>query len=288
MFHPLAGHRYGPSRVRLVKISRRGDRHDLKDIAVDVSFSGDYEPSYVVGDNSMVLPADTMKNTIYAFARSHQLDEIESFGLALSEHFINTHGAVSRVQVKIGEHLWKRISVGEKPQGQAFLQPGLEIRTTAVTRTSESLSVESGFEGLPVLKSARSQFSGFLRDRFTTLEEAKEPILTTMLGASWEYGGVAQPFGAIWHGVRQLILETFAQHESLSTQHTLYAIADVVLENYREIAEIRFSLAGRRCIPVDLSPFGLDNPNEIFVPADDASELVEATVRRRSDEGVES
>lgn len=282
MFHPLTAQKYGKSHVRVMKVVRRGDQHDLRDLTVDIQLTGDYDPAFVVGDNSVVLPTDTMKNTVYAMAREEPLDDIETFALALSSHFLGSHGAVSRARVEIAEGSWKRLTIGEKPQGQAFARSGGDERTAVVCRTRDGVTIEAGLRNLLVLKSGHSAFGGFLRDKYTTLRETNDRILSTSLSASWRYGNDGLPFGVVWQGVRQSLLETFAQHESLSVQHTLYAMAEAVLENHEAVAEIHLSMPNRHHLLADLSPFGLDNENVVFVPTDEPYGLIEATIRRRS------
>ncbi len=283
MFHQLTEHRYGKAGVRLLKVIRKGDRHDLRDLTVEILLQGDYEPAYTVGDNSMVLPTDTMKNTVYAWARRESLENIETFALSLSDHFLASHPAAARAEVTIAERPWKRLAVGEKQAGQAFLQPGGEERTARVERARDRVSIECGIRNLLVLKSGQSGFSGFLRDRYTTLEETTDRVFATSVNVSWKYVSPNQPFASTWQAVRQVLLETFALHDSLSVQHTLYAMAEAALENCEAIEEIRFSLPNKHHLLVDLTPFELDNPNEIFVPTDEPHGVIEGTVRRKRD-----
>jgi urate oxidase len=281
VFHPLAESQYGKSRVRLLKLLRKGDRHDLRDLTIEIRLEGEYEPAYTVGDNSNVLPTDTMKNTVYALARQERLDTIESFALSLSEHFVRSHAAVNQVTIEIASRPWKPLIVGEKALQQAFVQQGGEERTARVVGTRTSVRLEAGFRNLLVLKSSRSAFTGFLRDRFTTLPETADRILATTMTVSWLYGSVNQPFDPTWQAVRQVLLETFALHESQSVQHTLYALADAALENCEALEEIRFTFPNKHHLLVDLSPFGLDNPNEVFLPTEEPHGVIEGTVRRR-------
>ena len=101
----LAWNRYGKSGIRLVKVRRPagGEPHDIVDLTVDVQIEGAFEPVYVKGDNSGCLPTDTMKNTVYAFARRDPIDHIESFGLRLTDHLAGKPH-VSRVRVAAAEH----------------------------------------------------------------------------------------------------------------------------------------------------------------------------------------
>ena len=283
----LARNAYGKERVRVVKVTRHHDRHELRDLTVGVRFEGAYEAVYEAGDNRACLPTDTMKNTVYALARQHQLEELERFGVALAEHFRRGPAgappggpAPDRVEVELTEHLWTRLVVAGRAHEHAFTRAGTAERVAVVTATGDGVTVESGIEGLVVLKSADSAFEGFLRDRYTTLRETDDRILATAIAARWRYAGTDVAYNALWHGVRQLILETFADHASRSVQHTLYAIGRAVLEECPDVAEIRLAFPNKHHLLVDLSPLGLDNPNEIFVPTDEPYGLIEAVVRR--------
>jgi urate oxidase len=282
VFHQLVDNGYGKSGVRLVKVTRRGDRHDVQDLTVNVRLDGEFEASYIMGDNTMVLPTDTMKNTVHAFARRYGGGDIEEFAIALTERFLESHEAVARARIDVAEAPWQRIAVGEKPHGQAFARAGDERRTAVVTRTRTEVTVAAGIRQLALLKTGHSAFQDFLRDEYTTLPDATSRVIGTVLQASWRYGRLDVPYGTLWHSVRRHLLETFAQHESLSLQHTLYAMADAVLENQADVVEIQMALPNKHHLLIDLAPFGLDNPNEVFVPTDEPFGLIEATVRRRA------
>lgn len=271
---------YGKSRVRLVKLVRHGDRHDVKDLTVAVRLEGDFEEAHVVGDNRKILPTDTMKNTVYALAAGVRLDQIEPFGITLANHFMRANPQVSRARIEIAERIWARLPVGGRPHDHAFIDPGSERRTAVVTSNGERVSVVAGIEGLSILKTTGSAFAGFLKDPFTTLRETRDRILATSLSARWTYLRPEVTFGPYWLGVRQALLDTFAVHESESVQHTLYVMADAVLSAYEEIAEITLTLPNRHHLPVDLTPFGLENRSEIFVATDEPQGLIEATVSR--------
>jgi urate oxidase len=277
----LAHNNYGKSRVRMVKVARRGERHDLQELTVNVAFEGDFAAAHIDGDNSLVLPTDTMKNTVYALAaQSPEIEEIEAFALRLTDHFLTNHPQVSRVTVEIAEARWERIAVGGRPHRHAFTKGGDEKRTARVAATREGATVEAGIEDLVVLKTTGSGFAGYVKDQFTTLKETADRIFATAVKAGWLYAQTEAASGVVWRGVRQLILETFAEHDSRSVQQTLYAVGEAVLESYDEIAEIALSLPNKHCLPVDLTPFGMENRNEIFVPTDEPHGLIEARLRR--------
>jgi urate oxidase len=276
----LGTNSYGKSRIRLVKVVRHGDRHDVKDLTVAVRLEGDFEEAHIAGDNRKVLPTDSMKNTVYALAAGVRIDQIEQFGIALAAHFLRQNPQVSRARIEIAERIWTRLPVGGRPHNHAFMDAGGERRTASVTSNGERVSVVAGIDGLQILKTSGSAFAGFLKDPFTTLRETRDRIFATTMTAKWTYIKPEVTFGPYWLGVRQALLETFSAHDSQSVQHTLYAMADAVLSAYEEIAEITLKLPNRHHLPVDLSPFGLDDKNEIFVATEEPHGVIEATVSR--------
>jgi urate oxidase len=276
----LAENAYGKQAVRLVMVRRHPDRHELKDVTVAVRFEGDFLAAYTDGDNQGVLPTDTMKNTVYALAAEHPFDDIESFGLALSEHFLSRNPRATRVDIELTEHLWEPIPVGGAVHPHAFRQAGSERRTAEVTRDRQGARIIAGIEDLVVMKTAKSAFEGFPRDPYTTLKETSDRILATAVRATWRYSRPKVAFGALWHEVRRVLLETFARHDSRSVQQTLYAMGEAVVESL-DVEEIHLVMPNRHHLPVDLTPFGLENRNEIFVATAEPYGLIEGTVRRK-------
>jgi urate oxidase len=274
----LAWNRYGKSNVRLVKV-RRGAAHDLVDLTIAVQLEGAFEAVYADGDNRACLATDTMKNTVYALARQDPITHIESFAERLAAHFA-AKPAVSQARVLVVEHRWDRLSSAGRPHPHAFVRPGGEQWTTAVTRgEAESSSVTSGLDGLVLMKTTDSGFSGFPRDEFTTLPETDDRILATSVTANWNYSNGHQDFGAR-ERIREALVAAFAAHDSRSVQHTLHAMAQAALKAEEAITSITITMPNRHHLLVDLGPFGLDNPNEIFVATDQPFGLIEATLNR--------
>ena len=276
----LAESAYGKSSVRLVKVTRHGDRHDLTDFRVAIRFEGDYTASYVDGDNSDVLPTDTMKNTVDAIAATSPVAEPESFALRLAEHFLARNPRLRRVRIDIGEHPWGRIPVGNREHGQAFVRQAAETRTATVQQDREAAVAGAGVADLLILKSSRSAFAGFLRDEYTTLPDANDRLLATSLTATWRYRDTAVEFGQAWRAVRTTLLETFAEHDSRSVQHTLHAMGQAVLAAVDDVSSVRLVMPNKHHLPVDLARLGVENRNEVFVPTDEPYGLIEATLVR--------
>jgi len=276
----VAWNRYGKVSVRLVRVERRATPHELVDLTIDVQIEGAFESVYD-GDNRACLATDTMKNTVYALART-PFDSMEVFALRLADHFADKSG-VSSVRISATEQPWLRLSVAGRPHPHAFAQPGGERWTTVITRGRSSdvttTRVVSGLTDLLVLKTTDSAFADFPRDEYTTLPETDERILATSITATWSYRSRAVDFTAR-ERIRSALVETFAAHVSRSVQHTLAAMGEAALAACADLAEITLTLPNRHHLLVDLAPFGLDNPNVVFVATDQPYGLIEATIRR--------
>jgi urate oxidase len=271
---------YGKSRVRLVKVSRRDGRHELRDLTVSIRLEGEFEDAHVRGDNRDVLPTDTMKNTVYALARQVEIEAIEDFARALATHFVSDNPAVTRARVTVREHAWHRIPVRSRGHPHAFIRGSDEVDIATVTAEGDGARVESGIDELRVLKTTGSGFEGFPRDRYTTLRETSDRVLATAMRLRWTYGLTEISYSECRVRAREAIVETFADHDSRSVQHTAYAMGEAVLERCPEIDAIALSLPNKHHLLVDLTPFELDNPHEIFVATEEPYGLIEAIVRR--------
>ena len=276
----LADSAYGKSKIRLVKLSRSASQHDLHDLTIAVQFKGDYDESYTAGDNSSVLPTDTMKNTVYALAAREKVLEPEVFGLALARHFIERNPRLRRVRLDFREHYWTRILIGDRRHGQSFMRRGPDCRTASVQVSRDRALIGAGVRNLVILKSSRSAFAGYLRDEYTTLPETDDRLLATALTATWRYHPEDLDFKSTWQAVRRVLLETFAEHDSRSVQHTLYDMGQAVLDAVASVSAIRLVMPNKHHLPVDTSVFGFENRNEIFVATEEPHGLIEATLTR--------
>lgn len=271
---------YGKAAVRLVKVDRRGARHELHDLTVEVQLQGEFEPVHSAGDNSAVLPTDTMKNTVYALARQGPVHPPEHFGERLGRHFLAASPAARRAVISLAVHDWTRALVGGAEHQHAFIRGTSERRLAMVTVDQTAAELEAGLDGLGLLKTTDSAFADFLRDQYTTLKETDDRILATDVEAKWKYTRPPADYDAAWRAVRSALVETFAGHRSASVQHTLYAMGEAALARCPEIGEIRLVLPNRHHLLVDLAPFGLDNPHEIFVATREPYGRIEAVIGR--------
>ena len=269
----LGDNQYGKAETHVVRVTRSGSRHELKDLTVSVALAGDFGETHLTGDNSNVVPTDTQKNTVFAFARD-QIGEIEDFAIRLARHFVSEFAPVYRARVHIEEHPWNRI------HDQAFVRAGAEKRLATVTCTDDGTWVVAGIGDLVVLKTGGSEFHGFLKDRFTTLAETSDRILATSVLAQWRYAVADLDWATSFVEVRRHLLETFGAKHSLSLQQTLYAMGEAVLNARPEVAEVRMTMPNKHHFAVDMTPFGMDNENEVFYAADRPYGLIEGTITR--------
>ena len=268
---------YGKSAIRLVKVVRGETPQRVRDLTVAIALEGQFDASYSAGDNSGVIATDTKKNTVYALAGEHLTGSIESFGLVLGRHFL-AEPQVELARVTIEEHAWRPI--GSAPD--AFTRDSSSTRTAVVAVGRDVVTVDAGIAGLTVMKTSRSAFEGFPRDRFTTLKETDDRIMATKVTASWRYAGdVANiDFDASWDAVQATFLEVFADHHSVSVQASIWIVGKAMLERHPEIAEVSMSLPNLHHWTVDLSPFGIVNDREVYVSTTEPHGLIEATIRR--------
>ncbi|HEY1804749.1 MAG TPA: urate oxidase [Terracidiphilus sp.] len=277
----LGENRYGKSRVRLSRITRDEDLHEFNEWTVNVMLEGDFDASYTNADNSEVLPTDTMKNTVYFVARGSKATTIESFAMELGDYFLSNNAQVSGVLVEISERAWERLTIDGTPESSTFKLGGPELQTVRAVRDRDrEWSVRSGIDGLTILKTANSAFTGYIVDKLTTLKPAADRILGTRATITWDYEAATSDYAPARERITTALLKTFAAHNSMSVQHTLFDMGKAALEVAPEIARIHLSMPNLHHLLADLSRFDQDNPNRIFVPIDEPHGTIEATVER--------
>ena len=262
----------------MLRIVRRGDRHDPRDLTVSLRFEGDFGAAFRDGHAEGLVPGEPLKNLVHAAARQHATGDIETFGLALSRHILDAHPPITRVRVEIAEQPWMRMDPGGKAQGQAFIASGPEQRTATVTSNGRQTAVVSGIDQMVVMRT-----SGFVPPRAEEeLSDRLQPLVVGALSARWTYSTGDVTFGPYRQAIRAAIIDTFALHASRSIHYTLYAIADVVLASHEEIADITLTMHERPYRPADMFRTNLENPDELFVAMEQSFGVVEVTVERDS------
>lgn len=277
----MGPNRYGKEAVRLVRVVREGARHDVRDLTVRVLLEGTFDEAFTAADNRLVVPTDTMKNVVYAFAGEEPPGPPEEFGRRIAAHFCAEHAQVTRAVVDVEERPWRRILVGGEPSDHAFTPAGTTRRSAQVAAGAAGVEIHAGIDRLELFKTTGSEFERFSRDAHTTLADASDRLLATTVDATWRYAGIpAAGFDAAWDAVREVLVAQFAHHYSKSVQDSLFAMGRAALEAEEAIAEITLRMPNQHHLRVDLAPFGLANPDEVFQPVTEPRGLIEGTVRR--------
>jgi urate oxidase len=279
----LGENRYGKSRVRVMMVERNGERHRVHEWNVEVWLKGDFQSCFEDGDNSRILPTDTMKNTVYCLARLSKADTMEGFAAELVTYLVENNPQVDEAGASISAAPWVPLFAGGQQHGTAFMQAGIaRDTTTVILPRNGSTKVVSGFKDLAILKTAKSGFAGYIKDKLTTLKETHDRLFGTLAAGDWIYAAESVDHKAARRRILDALLHSFAVHDSLSVQQTLFAMGNAALEVEPSIAEIHLSMPNKHCNLLDLTPLGLDNPNHIFVPTDEPHGSIEASVRRSS------
>jgi urate oxidase len=278
----LGENNYGKGEVKLLKVFKGPDGHEVRDIRADIALEGEFVAAHLEGDNTDLLATDTMRNTVYALAPEHFTADLESFGLALVNRFVAAGPSVTRARVRLTEYPYERLTAGGRAHPYGFQRGSGGNRVAVVTGTAKGARFEAGIEDLLVLKSTGSGWAGFLREEYTTLPETSDRIMATVVTASWAYAEGARDFDRLFAGVRDTVLDVFDDHFSPSVQHTLYLMGHAVLERHPEVDRIRFALPNKHHLLYDLGRFGMENDNVIFHVTNEPFGLIEGTVERAS------
>jgi urate oxidase len=276
----LGDNQYGKAETHVVRVVRDTARHEVRDLVVSSALRGSFDDAHLTGDQSSVLPTDTQKNTVFAYAKEVGVRSPEQFGVALARHFVDDVAPVSAALVSVDEYRWERALVDGTPHDHTFVQATQEVRTVAVCAREGRTDVLSGLRGLVLLKSTGSEFHGFLVDGYTTLPPTTDRVMATSVTARWQWSSVPADTDTAYDEVRAVLVSRFGGLHSLALQQTLWEMGRAALESRDDVAAVRLSAPNRHHVAADLSPFGLANPGEVFHATDRPYGLIEVEVRR--------
>ena len=277
----LGQNNYGKTEIRVLKVNRDPEQHEVWDLDVRVALEGDFEAAHVKGDNTGLLATDTMRNTVYALAKDKLTGSIEDFGLALVDHFLEAGPTVTSCWIQISQTHWNRIEVDGQPHEHSFIRDRGQHRAKVWGDESGGRKVEAGIGDVHIMKTTQSGWERFLREQFTTLPETNDRILSTIVTSKWEYNTTDVDFDETWRGVMDQVFATFTDHYSPSMQNTLYRMGGAVLKRFPEIERIWFSFPNVHYILYDLERFGIENDREIYHATQDPYGHIEGWVERQ-------
>jgi urate oxidase len=276
----LIGNTYGKCRVRVMRIHRDGDRHEVRELSVSAMVQGDFGKTYTHADNSLALCTDTMKNLINVIAHEYPAADKEAFCSAVADRLLAKYPQVSTADVTAHETKWARLLVDGKLHPHSFVLDGNGRPFAHVTASRDSKLCESGVSDFTFLKSTQSGWENYHKDDYTTLKETADRICATSMEATWRWQKNPASFEAANARLLDKMLEVFATTYSKSVQDSLYRMATAGLEAVPEVSEIRLACPNKHYIPIDLAPFGLANNNQVFLPTDEPHGQIECQVGR--------
>jgi urate oxidase len=266
----------------MLRVVRRGDRHDPRDLTISFRCEGEFSAAFLEGRSDVLLPGEAIKNLVHSTTRAHGSGEIETLGLALCAEVLARQPRITRVRVEVEEERWQRLETGGKAQPQIFVGGTSERRTASVTSNGTQMSVVAGLDGLSLMRSAGFASRSRGQGHDEGLTDGVQPLLVGELAAKWTYTTGDVTFGPYRQGVRNAVLDTVAWHASRSIQHALYGIADVILSSYEEIADVTLTFRERPYRLADPFATAADPavPEDLFVAIDEPLGVVEVTVER--------
>jgi urate oxidase len=276
----LISNTYGKDRVRVMRVHRTGERHEVRELSVLVMVQGDFARTYTHADNADALCTDTMKNLVAIVAHDNPALEKESFCAAVADRLLSKYPQVSTATVTAHETKWRRLVVDGRPHPHSFVLDGNGQPFATVVASRETRSLQSGVSGFTFLKATQSGWDNFYKDDYTTLKETRDRICATSMEASWRWQRTPPDFEAANARLLDSMLAVFATTYSHSVQDSLYRMATAGLEAVPEVSDIRLACPNKHYIPINLSPFGRVNDNEVFVPTDEPHGQIECQVGR--------
>src|ERR1700726_4307832 len=103
---PLIKNKYGKGRVRVMRIHRDGDRHEVSQLNVKAMIEGDFARAYTHADNSISVSTDTIKNVANVVARENTGLSSEAFCQVLAKRYFDLYPQVSAVAITAHETKW--------------------------------------------------------------------------------------------------------------------------------------------------------------------------------------
>ncbi|XP_028259116.1 uricase [Parambassis ranga] len=279
---------YGKNAVKVLIIRRQGSRHYIIELQANVELTLRSRKDYTTGDNSDIIPTDTIKNTVHALAKIKGVKTIEQFSLDICHHFLTSFNHVLRAKVYMEEAPWKRLERNGREHVHAFILSSEAQRFCDAEQNLNGMPVvHSGVKNMKVLKTTQSGFEGFLRDRFTTLQDTRDRCFATSVYSRWRYNKTQDvDFDAAWQCVKETIIEKFAGpydrgEYSPSVQKTLYDTQVLVLNRVPEVDEIEIVMPNQHYFTIDMTKMGLVNKDEVLLPLDNPSGNITGTVCRK-------
>jgi urate oxidase len=277
---PLIRSTYGKGRVRIMRVKRDSERHEVRELTVKALLTGAFDTSFASCDNSSVIATDTIKNIVNIVARDNVEAETEPFAAALASYFLSHYSQVEQVDVTASETKWVRLLVDGVPHMHSFLLDSNGKPLVRLTATRTAKSVTSGVESFTLMKTTASGWAGYVKDEATTIRETADRMLATAMDASWRWSSPPASYPSANAAALAAMLKVFATTYSPSVQNTMHLMGEAVLAAVPEIVEIFMACPNKHYLPIDLTPFGRSSDGQVFTPTDEPHGQIECAVGR--------
>jgi urate oxidase len=249
---PLVSNRYGKGRVRVMRVDRSGDQHEVRELDIRVMVEGDFARAYTNADNSRLLSTDTMKNVVNVVAREQLGLDKELFCGAVADKLFECYRQIEAVTLSAAERKWNRLSFAGRSHPHSFVldangKPSVVLKATRTTR-----SISSGIIGFTFMKTTGSGWDNFARDPYTTLVETKDRICATSMDASWTWSSTPTDFAGANERVLSTMIEVFATTYSAGVQDSLYRMGEATLAATPEVLSISMACPNKHYLPINL------------------------------------
>jgi urate oxidase len=277
---PLIHNRYGKGRVRVMRLHREGERHEVRELALQVIVEGDFARAYTDADNATSVATDTIKNLVNVVALENLTLDDEPFCAAVADKLLSCYPQIEQVSVTGHQTKWTRLAFGGVPHPHGFVLDANGKPFCEVSATRSGTTFASGIDGYTFMKATQSGWENYVRDRYTTLLETSDRICATSMDARWEWNRAPANFTTSNEAILAAMLEVFATTYSASVQDSLYRMGEAALAIAPDVAKVSLACPNKHYVPVNLTPFGLDNANQVFLPTDEPHGQIECTVGR--------
>lgn len=277
---PLTQSRYGKGRVRVMRLARDGDHHTPRELNLTVLMKGAFDESWTAANNSASVATDSVKNIVNVTAAKNLTLGKELFAEAVAKVFLDKYPHIEEMSVEGRETRWLRQSFGGSPHGHTFVLDANGFGYVNLIARRDGSVLKSGLRGFTFMKTTQSGWTNFVDDEYRTLADTEDRIAATSMDATWTWSGVPADYDATNAQVLDIMIAEFATTYSYSVQDSMYRMGEKVLAAIPEITEVSFAMPNKHYIPINLKPFGLDNPGTVFLPTDEPHGQIEATIGR--------
>ncbi len=243
----LVNHSYGKGDVNVLTKVEATSGVSFREMRISLELTGGLEAAYIDGDNSAVLPSDSLKNHVLALTESARGAALEDFGRTLLERICQSMTSRTKAKAILSERRWHAnpSENGRYDTSQTMIpRSNCEV---VVTRLGSDAYVVGGEMSLDVIRGGRSSFYGFLKDRYTQQNDVFERVLFGTLSCRWTYGELPLDMDGSRDRIRGLLEVAFSTVSSRSVQETIHGVAVLLLKDVQVLKEVEIEF---RSVPL--------------------------------------